>query len=56
MTRDGVVHENLQAALLVRMKSGESKADLLASMKSCESDEPKPTRHPAFRWQSSGAR
>ena len=40
MTRDGVVHENLKAALLVKMKSGESKADLLASMKSCESDEP----------------
>ncbi len=45
MTRDGVVHENLKAALLVRMKSGESKADLLARMKSDEGDEiqPNPT-------------
>jgi ketosteroid isomerase-like protein len=42
MTRDGVVHENLKAALLVRMKSGESVADLLARMKSDESDEPTP--------------
>ena len=40
MTRDGVVHENLKAALLVRMKSGESGADLLARMKTDESDEP----------------
>ncbi len=29
MTRDGVGYENLKAALLVRMKSGESSADLL---------------------------
>jgi len=42
MTRDGVVHENLKAALLVRMRSGESGADLLARMKSDESDEPMP--------------
>jgi hypothetical protein len=42
MTRDGVVHENLKASLLVRMKSGQSRSDLLASMKSGESDEPKP--------------
>jgi ketosteroid isomerase-like protein len=42
MTRDGVVHENLKAALLVRMKSGESSADLLARMKTDESDEPMP--------------
>jgi ketosteroid isomerase-like protein len=42
MTRDGVVHENLKAALLVRMRSGESGADLLARMKSDESDEPTP--------------
>jgi len=34
MTRDGVVHENLKAALLVRMKSGESEVGLLARMKS----------------------
>jgi hypothetical protein len=40
MTRDGVVHENLKAALLVRMKSGESRADLLARMNSDESDKP----------------
>ena len=40
MTRDGVVHENLKAALLVRMKSGESGADLLARMKPDEGDEP----------------
>ncbi len=46
MTRDGVVHENLKASLLVRMKSGESRADLLASMESGESDEPKP--HPVI--------
>lgn len=39
MTRDGVVHENLKAALLVRMRSGERGADLLARMKSDESDE-----------------
>jgi hypothetical protein len=40
-----VVHENLKAALLVRMKSGESKADLLARMKPDEGDElqPNPT-------------
>jgi len=42
MTRDGVVHENLKAALLVRMKSGESKTALLTSMKSGESGEPEP--------------
>src|SRR4030095_2633840 len=42
MTRDGVVHENLKAALLVRMKSGESGADLLARMKTDGSDEPLP--------------
>jgi ketosteroid isomerase-like protein len=42
MTRDGVVHENLKAALLVRMRSGERGADLLARMKSDESDEPTP--------------
>jgi ketosteroid isomerase-like protein len=42
MTRDGVVHENLKAALLVRMKSGESRADLLARIISVESDEPTP--------------
>ncbi len=42
MTRDGVVHENLKAALLVRMKSGESRADLLERMKSGESGEPTP--------------
>jgi ketosteroid isomerase-like protein len=42
MTRDGVVHENMKAALMVRMKSGESGADLLASMKSDEGDEPTP--------------
>jgi len=42
MTRDGVVHENLKAALLVRMKSGESGADLLARMKTDESDDPMP--------------
>jgi hypothetical protein len=42
MTRDGVVHENLKAALLVRMKSGESRADLLVRMISVESDEPTP--------------
>jgi ketosteroid isomerase-like protein len=42
MTRDGVVHENLKGALLVRMRSGESGADLLARMKSDESDEPMP--------------
>jgi ketosteroid isomerase-like protein len=44
MTRDGVVHENLKASLLVRMKSGQSKSDLLAIMESGERDEPKP--HP----------
>jgi hypothetical protein len=42
MTRDGVVHENLKAALLVRMRSGESGAALLDRMKSDESDEPMP--------------
>jgi hypothetical protein len=42
LTRDGVVHENLKAALLVRMRSGESGADLLARVKSDESDEPTP--------------
>lgn len=42
MTRDGVVHENLKAALMVRMKSGESGADLLARMKADEGDEPTP--------------
>jgi ketosteroid isomerase-like protein len=42
MTRDGMIHENLKAALLVRMKSGESRADLLARMKFDESDEPTP--------------
>ena len=42
MTRDGVIHENLKAALLLRMKSGESRTDLLARMKSDESDEPTP--------------
>jgi ketosteroid isomerase-like protein len=42
MTRDGVVHENLKAVLLARMKSGESGADLLARMKSDEGDEPTP--------------
>jgi ketosteroid isomerase-like protein len=46
MTRDGLVHENLKAALLVRMKSGQSKADLLASMNSAESDDPQP--HPTI--------
>jgi Domain of unknown function (DUF4440)/zinc-ribbon domain len=40
MTRNGVVHENLKAALMVRMKSGESGADLLARMKPDEGDEP----------------
>jgi ketosteroid isomerase-like protein len=44
MTRDGVVHENLKASLLIRMKSGQGKLDLLASMESGERDEPKP--HP----------
>jgi ketosteroid isomerase-like protein len=39
MTRDGVVHENLKAALMVRMKSGESGAGLLARVKSDEGDE-----------------
>ena len=42
MTRDGVVHENLKAALLVRMKSGESGVDLLARMRTDESDESTP--------------
>ena len=42
LTRDGVVHENLKAALLIRMKSGESSVDLLARVKSDESDEPTP--------------
>ena len=42
LTRDGVVHENLKAALLGRMKSGESSVDLLARMKTDESDEPTP--------------
>ncbi|MCI0388355.1 MAG: nuclear transport factor 2 family protein [Acidobacteria bacterium] len=42
MTRDGVVHENLKAALLVRMKSGESRADLLERMIFDESVEPTP--------------
>jgi hypothetical protein len=42
MTRDGAVHENLKAALLVRMRSGESGADLLARIKPDESDEPTP--------------
>jgi hypothetical protein len=42
LTRDGVVHENLKAALLVRMKSGESSVGLLARMKTNESDEPTP--------------
>ena len=42
MTRDGVIHENLKAALLVRMKSGESRADLLARMVSDEREEPTP--------------
>ncbi len=41
ITRDGVVHENLKASLLVRMKSGQSKSDLLAIMESGERDEPK---------------
>jgi uncharacterized protein DUF4440 len=44
MTRDGVVHENLKASLLIRMKSGQSKLDLLAIMESGERDGPKP--HP----------
>jgi hypothetical protein len=44
MTRDGVVHQNLKASLLVRMKTGQSKLELLASMESGERDEPKP--HP----------
>lgn len=46
MTRDGVVHENLKAALLARMRSGESGEDLLARMKSDESDDamPQPTK------------
>ena len=39
MTRDGVVHENQKAVLLVRMKSGQSKADVLASLKDDESDQ-----------------
>jgi uncharacterized protein DUF4440/zinc ribbon protein len=42
LARDGVVHKNLKAALLVRMKSGESGVDLLARMKTVESDEPTP--------------
>jgi hypothetical protein len=42
MTCDGVADENLKAVLLVRMKSGESVADLLAGMKSDEGDEPAP--------------
>jgi len=42
MTRDGVVHENLKAALLVRMKSGERGVDLLARMRTDESDESTP--------------
>ena len=42
LARDGVVHENLKAALLVRMRSGESGADLLARIKPDESDEPTP--------------
>lgn len=37
MTRDGVVHEDQKAVLLVRMKSGQSKADILASLKDDES-------------------
>ena len=44
MTRDGVVHENLKAALLVRMKSGESKTDVLARLKPGGSHAPTP--HP----------
>ena len=42
MTRAGVVHENLKAAMLRRMRSGESGADLLERMKSDERDEPMP--------------
>ncbi len=42
MTRDGVVHEKLKAALLLRMNSGESRLDLLARMKSEEGDESTP--------------
>jgi hypothetical protein len=42
LARDGVVHENLKAALLVRMKSGESGVDLLARMRTDESDESMP--------------
>ena len=42
LARDGVVHENLKAALLVRMKSGESGVDLLARMRTDESDESTP--------------
>ena len=39
MTRDGVVHENQKAVLLVRMKSGLTKAELLSSLKDDESDQ-----------------
>jgi ketosteroid isomerase-like protein len=42
LARDGVVHENLKAALLVRMKSGESGVALLARMRADESDESTP--------------
>ncbi len=42
MTRDGVIHEKLKAALLLRMKSGESRTDLLTRMKFGEGDEPTP--------------
>jgi hypothetical protein len=42
MARDGVVHGNLKAALLVRMRSGESGADLLGRIKPDEGDEPMP--------------
>jgi hypothetical protein len=40
MSRDGAVHENLKAALLVKMRSGESGADLLARIKPCPFGEP----------------
>lgn len=45
MTRDGVIHQNLKAALLMKMRSGESRAGLLARLDANERDEPK--THPA---------
>jgi hypothetical protein len=42
MTRDGVVHENLKASLLLKMKAGESGADLMARMDSTGDGEPGP--------------